>query len=143
MQKRKLKINILDVAIFVAIICSVAALIFRDTISDVFSKPEIAALEIAVVVENLPEDRVALFKEGGEVVLEPESDSAVQITAKIKSCKREASGRATVVLACSGYKRLGRYYTESGEKLTLNGPYRTVSGDSSFKSTLETVNIKS
>ena len=40
MEKRKLKFNILDIAILVAIICSVAVLIFRDVIHDAFGEPE-------------------------------------------------------------------------------------------------------
>ena len=36
MEKRKFKINILDFVIFVVILCSVAVLVFRDTVNEFF-----------------------------------------------------------------------------------------------------------
>ena len=52
MEKRKFKINILDIVIFVVILCSVAILVFRDTVNEIFTKPEITTLEIAVFVNG-------------------------------------------------------------------------------------------
>ncbi len=141
MQKRKIKINILDVAIFLAIICSVAALFFRDTITEVFEQPEIATVEISLVAEKLPEDSSSFLVAGKEAVVKYSDGDGTKINANLKSVKTDSEGKTTFTVVCSGYKKLGRYYTESGEKLNINGDYVLNFGTVSLDCTLDSVEI--
>ncbi len=116
MQKRKLKLNILDVVIVIAILCSVAVLVFHDTINEVFGKPEISPLTVSVSPEG-GEDTMASFGVGESVTLEFES---TKLQAVVVSSELDEDGEALVKLSLNGYKKLGRYYSENGN-LILSG----------------------
>lgn len=141
MQKRKMKINVLDVAIFAAIICSVAALFFRDTVAEVFEQPEITTVEISVVAESLPEDSSSFLIAGKDAVLKYSNGDGSKINTTLKSVKTDSDGNTTFTVVCSGYKRLGRFYTADGEKLNLNGEYVLNFGTVSLDCTLDSVEI--
>ena len=116
MQKRKLKLNILDVVIVIAILCSVAVLVFNNTINEVFGKPEILPLTVSVSPEG-DEDIMAVFVSGESVTLEFES---TKLQAVVVSSELHENGAASVKLSLNGYKKLGRYYSENGS-LILSG----------------------
>ena len=141
MQKRKTKINILDIAIRLAIICSVAALIWRDTISEAFGKPEIVTLETTVVAEKLREEDTAIFKNGESVIITIDSEGKTEINAKIASVKTDKSGKVTMVLTFDGYRSLGRYYNEQNQKITVKSACVAKIGALECKSTLENVKV--
>lgn len=141
MQKRKIKINILDIAILLAIICSVAALIWRDTISEAFGKPEIVTLETTVVTEKLGEEDTAIFKNGESVIITIDSEGKTEINAKIASVKTDKSGKVTMVLTFDGYRSLGRYYNEQNQKITVKSACVAKIGALECKSTLENVKV--
>lgn len=140
MQKTKKKINILDVAIFVAIICSLLVLVFRDTISEVFGKPEIVTLEISVVSEKLSDEKLTALKEGQSLEITPASDNSEKINATITSVKNN-NGTVTLTLSCAGYKRLGRYFTEANQKIEIRSDCTVRVAQTEFKGRLEAVKI--
>ncbi len=123
MNKRKVKVNVLDFAILAAIVCSIAALIFHDTINEVFEKPEITSVEISVVADSLPDDAFSILVAGKSAVLKIKDGNGADIETSLKSVKTDSKGNTTFVVVCSGYRKLGRYYTETGEKLNVNGDY--------------------
>lgn len=141
MQKNKKKINILDVAIFVAILCSLLVLVFRDTISEAFGKPEIVTLEITVVSEKLSEEKITALEEGKTLEITPSSDSETKINAKIVSVKTEKNGNVTITLSCTGYKRLGRYFTESNQNIDIRSDCTVKTARAEFKGRLENVKV--
>ncbi len=109
MEKRKLKLNVLDFAIFAVIICAVAVLIFRDVIHDAVGKPEI--VELCVTVEL--NDKVPATLENAESTtlnLDIDSDSNSDVTVLVDDVMYK-----TAVVRFNGFKRLGRYYSESGD----------------------------
>ena len=141
MQKRKIKINILDIAILLAIICSVAALIWRDTISEAFGKPEIVTLEMTVVTEKLDEENASAFKNGESVSITIDSEDKTEVNAKITSVKSVKSGKLTVVLSFDGYRSLGRYYDEHNRIITVNSDCIAKIGSAQYKATLQSVEV--
>lgn len=141
MQKRKMKINVLDIAIVVAIICSVTAIFFSDMVTEVFEQPEISTVEISVVVEKLPEDSSSFLVAGKEAVLKYSDGEGTKINVNLKSVKTDSEGKTTFTVVCAGYKKLGRYYTESGEKLNVNGDYFLNFDSVSLDCTLDSVKI--
>ncbi len=120
MQKQKFKINILDIAIFVVILCCVAVLIFRDTINDYFGEPEITHISVTVAFENaLPAAQVNAT-EGIDAVFKPIKNGDLKLDARIrKLVVAEDSVKSQITISCKGYKKLGRFYTESGELISL------------------------
>ncbi len=136
-----MKINVLDIAIFVAIICSVAALFFRDTVTEIFEQPEIATVEISVLADTLPEDSSSFLVAGKEAVLKYSDGDGSKINVTLKSVKTDSKGNTTFTVVCSGYKKLGRYYTEGGEKLNINGEYALNFGTVSLDCTLVATEI--
>ncbi len=139
MQKRKVKVNVLDFAIFIAILCSVAALIFHDTIDEIFEQPEITKIEISVVADSLPDDASSILVAGKSVILKMKDNDGTDIETTLKSVKTDSKGDTTFTVTCSGYKKLGRYYIENGEKLNINGNYVLDFGDIKLDCVLDSV----
>ena len=134
MEKRKFKINILDFVIFVVILCSVAVLVFRDTINEVFTKPEISVVEVTFKVDgpdNLSIVRNAFME---TVVFFPDTKEELSSDASFSEFKAEP-GSLTVPMAAdvsikiSGYKRLGRFYTYDGTRIYLDNECAVVIGE--------------
>ncbi len=131
MQKRKLKLNILDVVIVVVILCSVSVLVFHDTINEVFGKPEISPLTVSVSPEG--EDAKSAFVLGASVTLEFES---TKLQTVVVSSEFQENGEISVNLSLNGYKKLGRYYSENGN-LILSGTACVIqAGDKEFSAIL-------
>lgn len=125
MQKRKLKFNILDLAIIVVVICSVAVLAFRDTISEIFEEPQMVTLEVTVDINGAETVRNALSSKEKTVMFEPESGEETVFEMYVKEIEILPGSvtvpeRARVTLTCVGYSKLGRYYTENGERIYTN-----------------------
>ena len=141
MMKRKFKINILDIAIVVAVICSIGTVIFRDTISEAFGKPEITTLEITFAVAEDSEEDIAALATTAELYLQldPESEEMVKLT--LDSLKSEADGAATVTVTCMGYRRLGRFYSEDNRKIEINSEYTIFAGDAELTVNVSDVSI--
>ena len=142
MQKRKIKINILDIAIVVAVICSVAALFFHDTITEVFEQPEITPIEISVVADDLPDDSASILVAGKTSALKIKDGDGTKMDTSLKSVKTDSDGNTTFTVVCSGYKKLGRYYTENGEKLNVNGEYVLSFESVALDCVLESVKVR-
>lgn len=125
MQKRKFKINILDIVIFVVVLCSVALLIFRDTVSEAIQKPETGILDIQITVDGEENVRTLLNAKGDTVDIKPKSDEDLKISATIIDVSLVQRAFVTptkcvITVYCSGYERLGRYYSENGKRIYEN-----------------------
>lgn len=125
MEKRTFKFNILDIVIIIVVICSIAVLVFHDTISKLFEETEMVTLELSVNVSG--EDNVALVREvlSKSVVFEPRSDKGTAFKVNVTNIKimpvpNAEPNEAEVTVACIGYQKLGRYYTKSGERIYTN-----------------------
>ncbi len=135
MQKRKLKLNILDVAIVIAILCSVAVLVFHDTLNEVFGNPEISPLTVSVSPEG-GEEAIANFVSGESATLKFES---AKLQAVIVSSELNEDGEALVKLSLNGYKKLGRYYSENGSLIPLDSSCVVQVGEKEFSVILDSV----
>lgn len=146
MEKRKFKLNILDFVIFVVILCSVAVLVFRDTVNEFFTEPEMTTLQITFFVDG--EDNMELIGSslGADAMLVHDTENEIQIAATVKSLK-VAPGSLTVpqkgdVTVCiTGYKRLGRFYTEGGERLYADEECILIIGETSIEGKVLSVGL--
>lgn len=109
MTKRKLKLNILDIVIVVAVICSVGAIIFRDYIGDLFVTPEVSDIEIVVVCEDINQFNKNLFVVSNSLTLV--SDDGDSYSCVSKGCDPESK---TVTLTMRGYERFKLLFGENG-----------------------------
>lgn len=135
MTKHRLRINILDVLIFAVIICVIASLVFRDTIIEFFGEPEIIPISYSVTVSEVSRDYSALFSTGAEVTV-----SVGTVYAETTLVSKSASASAkdgcydiTIVLSGYGYKKLGKYYTSDGIRLSDGERYRVTIFDTVFE----------
>ena len=87
MEKRKFKINILDIVIFVVILCSVAVLVFRDTVNEIFAKPVITTVEITVFVNGEEECAAVSSLLDNNVVFVPDNKNDFTLNAKVVEFK--------------------------------------------------------
>ncbi|MBR5285602.1 MAG: hypothetical protein IKU30_01770 [Clostridia bacterium] len=146
MEKRKFKINILDIVIFVVILCSVAILVFRDTVNEIFTKPEITTLEIAVFVngeENCSAVSALLDK---NAVFVPDNKNDFTVNVKVVEFNAASdlhtdAKKGEVKIQLSGYKRLGRFYTEDGTRIHTDTECAIVINNGKINGTLLTVGI--
>ena len=123
MQKKKF--NVLDLAICLAVICSVCLIFFRDTVAQIFEEPVTVALEVTVDVNGSETVARLVGSETKTVVYYPDvrSDKSIEMTIiDIVAVEKPnaAPERARLTLSINGYKRLGKYYTESGERIYEN-----------------------
>ena len=133
MQKRKFKINVLDITIVILIICAVAALLFRDTINEFFTKPNVVVVDITVTASPVTENEKAVYKVGNTVTIESDNPIQAVITKVTVNLNK-----VTAPVSLNGYKRFGRYYMENGSPLTAGGKYKAViAGNSSIFSIVE------
>ncbi len=122
MEKRRFKLNILDFVIFVVILCSVAVLVFRDTVNEIFTEPEMTTLEVTFFVDGADKIESIRSAVGAEAFFVPDAENDTQVAASVSGIKI-APGSLTVpqkgdiTVRISGYKRLGRYYTENGIRI--------------------------
>lgn len=133
MQKRKFKLNIVDVAIVVLIACAFVALFFRDTIHDMFAKPDIVALQIEISWDE-DDDEAGVLTVGNIVVFRAQTE----IHAVVSECD---GAKAKINL--NGYKKLGRFYTENGSPISVGEGYVILYGDISVNCRALSVDIKS
>ena len=122
MQKKRFKINVLDVAIIVAVLCSLAILFFRETINEFITKPEIVTYQVNISVDGAGNVANVVPASGKVVTFDSELEDGEKIEMTITSAIAEenpvaASNHAEVVVVFKGYKRFGKYYTESGERI--------------------------
>lgn len=141
MQKRKFRLNILDVAIFVAILCSVAVLVFRDTINEVFSDPEIVMLEVTFAVDGEEAVSVVRKAKSTTVPFELLSESEMELDVEIVKVEAELGSltvpkKAKVTVMFTGYGKLGRYYTENGERIYIGEKCAVTVGDAHVEGVL-------
>lgn len=125
MKTKKFKLNILDLAIFVAVICAFAVLFFRDTINEFLTKPEIVTYQVNISVDGAGNVENALPAAGKSVYFEAEDAEGERIEMTLASVEAEpnpvaASSHAEAVVVFKGYQRFGRYYTENGERIYNN-----------------------
>ncbi len=125
MQKRMFKFNILDIVILIVVICSIAVLVFRDTINELFDEATMVTLEVTVSVDGEDNVEKALGFLSKSVIFEPRSDKGTAFKVNVAdvsvlSDSDAAPNEAEVVVACIGYEKLGRYYTKNGERIYNN-----------------------
>ena len=135
MEKRKLKFNILDIAILVAIICSVAVLIFRDVIHDAFGEPEIVELAITLDLGETNIDEFGFDENEAVEIFLDEGDGATVLV----SVNRIDENSLDVV--CKGYKKLGRFYTENGDLISIASVCEMQKNDGKIQCEVESVEI--
>lgn len=141
MQKQNKKTNILDFVIILAIALSIVALFARDIISEAFGKPEIVTLEMTVTTEKLSDENAQTLESGKTLVITTGSEVKTSIDAKISSVKANDNGSVTLVLSCTGYKRLARYYTELNQKIEINTDCTVKIAETEFKGRLSEVKV--
>lgn len=125
MQKRTFKFNILDLVIFVVVICSVAVLVFRGTINEAFEETSLATLEVRVAVNGEVSVSKSLEAMSKVVVFEPETNKETAFEVNVVEVdilpgSITVPNKAEVTVVCVGYEKLGRYYTENGERIYNN-----------------------
>lgn len=146
MEKRKFKINILDFVIFVVILCSVAVLVFRDTVNEVFTTPEVTTLEVVFFIDG--EDKCDIIRESlnTDVVFISDVKNDIQTNAKLAHFKAALGSltvpqKGDVSIKISGYKRLGRFYTEDGTRIRTDSECAIIIGEERIDGELLSVNI--
>lgn len=122
MTKRKIKFNILDVAIVLIALASCFLVFFSDAVSELFGDPEIEIVEMTVKINDA--DAVLQISQsvGRSVMFVTEKQgeySEFQVLEVISDLSQKPDS-ATVVLACRGYEKFGRFYTENGERILPN-----------------------
>lgn len=143
MHKRKFKINILDLAIVVALICSVAALVFRDNITETFGHPQMASLQMTFVAGDATEENITGLVTNSELSVQLDSaDPESKVYVKLNSLKTDNEGNTSITVVCTGYSRLGRFYSESNEKINLNTTYTLTAGDANVEGMFKVIEIK-
>lgn len=135
MQKRKLKLNILDITIVAVVICAIVAVFFRDSINNIFSKPEIVLIQVQVEVEESDTAKTVLTIAN---TVDFESHTKVQAVVYESETKENM---VTALLTCNGYKKLGRFYTENGDLLEPGMYYDAIFGDKHVSVTVKSVDI--
>ncbi len=134
MQKRKFKINALDITIVILIVCAVAALIFRDAINEFFTKPNVVVVDITVTANPATENEKSVYKVGNTVTIETENPIQAVISKVTLS-----ENKVTATLSLNGYKRFGRYYMENGNPLTAGNKHKAVINENSSTFTIVAV----
>lgn len=127
MQKRKFKVNVLDVTIIIVVICAFAALFFHDTLGDIFGRPEIVELEVTVTADNSDPNAATMLATGNVVTFESVS-SGNSLHAVVTSVKTE-DNTVKAVLKINGYEKLGRLYTQNGDVLGEGTDYACYLGE--------------
>lgn len=125
MTVQKKRFNILDLAICLAVICSICLIFFRETVSEIFEEPQMVTLEVTVDFRGTEMIEAFNHTQSKTVAFEPEgkeSDFIELDIGKITITQGNvvAPERAQVTFRFVGYKRLGRYYTELGERVYEN-----------------------
>ena len=120
MQKRKTRFNILDLAIVAAVICAVAAVIFRNDIAEAFGTPETIGVELTAESGYITVSEAAAFRARVASAQLPDG-SELRIEEALISHPNE-EGLVSLSIRCSffGYKRIGRYYDLNGERVSLS-----------------------
>ena len=136
MKKKKLKLNILDIAIVVALICVIAVIVFRSEINELLSDPEVAPVTLTISERNVDLEIARGFKSGDEALLVFE-DGGEQTVATIAGVRfsspagEDPTVRLELTLTLDGYRRIGAYYTAAGEKLSYGGTVTVLLEDGS------------
>lgn len=138
MQKRRLKFNIIDVAILVVLVCSVCSLIFRDNIVEIFGTPEIESVEIKVCAENNGNLSESLIS---GAVMELHFGNNMKAQAVVSSTEVSDDGKIYVKASLNGYKRLGRFYSENGNPFEIGNEYLADFNGGKIAFVLENVGI--
>lgn len=145
MEKRKLKLNILDVAIVVVIICSLAVLVFNDTVHEAFGEPVIQDIDVTLVFGSELSAEHMLLPTDSEVLISLSPESGADVSALVSRIaaveKIDGNEVRTMTVRLKGYKKLGRFYTESGKLVALNGTYTVAINESSYSCNIKNVAI--
>lgn len=125
MQKRTFKFNLLDFVIIFVVLCSIAVLVFRDTIHDAFEEATPVTLEVTLEVNGEVSvskaqsavSKTAIFEQkiDAETVFEVDVAEVTVLPGSLT-----VPNRAEVTVVCIGYEKLGRFYTENGERILDN-----------------------
>jgi len=141
MQKRKIKFNILDLAIILTVICAIAVLGFKHYIVEFFEEPEIVKTTAVVAVSNVNADVGIQLKEGDSVDFYPESDGDEKVSAKIKKITFAKNNTASVEVEFNGYKKFGRIYLEKGELIRDGSEYIMAKGKNATDCVVKSVKL--
>lgn len=121
MNKKKIRLNILDLVIVVALICTVAAIVFRTEILEIFGEPVIAPVELTLSASDVDAETARGFKSGDEVsvVLAEGEEPLVAVITGVRITAHEdgENARLELTLTLDGYRRIGVFYTAGGVKL--------------------------
>lgn len=140
MQKRKLKLNIIDIAIVVVVLCSIAVIAFRDTIGDFFGKPDIMAIEVEFSGQMTDDAAKSSFVVGTTFGLT--SDSGVNVQMIITNVDIYENGDATIKASLNGYKKLGRFYAENGDLLEFGNGFELSANGQELSCALDNVEFQ-
>ncbi len=136
MEKRRLKLNVLDITIIAVLICAVVALVFRGTVKESFDKPELLTLRVTIATDLENEATTEIFKLYNTVYV----DGNTQLQSAVVSTE-EQENQLVAVLECKGYKKLGRFYTEHGDLLSNVSECTVQYGDMRVRCNIQSVEM--
>lgn len=134
MTKRKFKFNVLDLLILLLIVCMVAVMVFRDTITEFFGEPEIIPVRYSVIIKEVTREDAALFSEGVRIgIASGRSISETVLETKTATLsQKDGCFDITVCVSGYGYKKFGKYYIGEGIRLSHENTYTVKLGEKEF-----------
>ena len=123
MNKRRFRINALDIAILVVIIAVAVIVVFRSDIDEFLSEPETEVLTVTVRADSVDEDLAMRFRSGNNVTVCFGDDLATKTEAVVTSAAITpfgADGKADIVitLRLEGYRKFGIFYNTNDQKIS-------------------------
>ena len=125
MKKHRIRLNLLDLVIVLCLLCTVALLVFRDEVNELLGEPNIDSVELHISSAGVPDSEARTFKSGDRVGVSLSEDGdpvQCEITAVRFTPNNDGTVDLELAVIISGYRRVGVYYTESGEKIVYGSP---------------------
>ena len=136
MKKRRLRLNILDIVIFAAVLCAVALVVFSNEIDELLGEPNIKPIELQLNASGISQEAAHSLKSGDNILLyftdsEPNENtaysSAVITEVRIyQTGGEEDAADVGMSVILQGYRRIGVFYSENAQKLTYGAPVTVV-----------------
>lgn len=146
MTVQKKRFNILDLAVCLAVICSVCLIFFHESISEIFEDPQMETIEIAVDISDSDVINQLSGINATEVVFMSDeiTEKTVNMTVvgmTVIEKPNASPERARMILSFTGYKRFGKIYTEQGERIYGDSQCVIVAGEVRAEGTVAVLQI--
>ena len=125
MNKRRLKVNALDIALLILIVSAALIIVFRAEINDFFAEPEESEVILTVSADAVEIATANRFRTGARISVCFGDDSDNPLDAVIESAVvtpdgEDGTARLIITFSVNGYRRFGIFYTNEGKKLSDN-----------------------